>query len=300
LRQQDLGNHRTRAHTVNLQTFILVALQVSIVVTIFGFGLKATKEDLLYVVSRPGRLIRCLLAMFVIMPVLVVALAKEFDFLPAVEIAIVSLALSPVPPLLPKKEGKAAGRASFALSLMVTMALLSVVIVPVGVHLLGLFYGKPFRMGPGAVAKLILTMAMLPLVVGMIVRTLAPVVAEKIASPALLAAEILLPLAGLAIVGASANAILALVGNGTLIAIIVFILAGLMVGHLLGGPDPEDRAVLALSTASRHPGIAMAVAAANYPGNQAIGSAILLYFLVNIVLSIPYVRWQMRRAAAAR
>lgn len=74
----------------------------------------------------------------------------------------------------------------------------------------------------------------------------------------------------------------------------------MMVGHPLGGPDLEDRTVLALSTASRHPGVAMAVAAANYPGNKVIGVAILLYFPVNIVLSIPCVRRMKWRAAAAQ
>lgn len=60
-------------------------------------------------------------------------------------------------------------------------------IVGAGVRLLGLL------IGPDAVAKLILTAAILPLVLGMIVRTLMPVVAEKIAKPVSPAAKILLP-----------------------------------------------------------------------------------------------------------
>jgi len=60
---------------MTLQQLILFALQASIMVTIFGFGLAATKDDLLYVVSRPGLFGRSVLAMFVVMPVLAVALA---------------------------------------------------------------------------------------------------------------------------------------------------------------------------------------------------------------------------------
>ena len=282
-----------------LQQIILFALQASIMVTVFGFGLAATKDDLLYVVSRPGLFGRSVLAMFVVMPVLAVALAKWFDFRPEVEIAIVALAFSPIPPLLPRRQDKAAGRPSHALGLMVTMALLSIAIIPLSTHLLSLFYGQPFAMGPGPIARLILLVVILPLFAGIVVHALIPRLAQRIARPALLVAGILLPVGGVAILIASAHVVMALIGNGTLVVILAFIVAGLAVGHALGGPAPEDRAVLALSTATRHPGIAMTVTAANYPGDHNIAAAILLYFVLNIAVSIPYVMWQRRRLQPA-
>jgi len=284
---------------MTLQQLILFALQASIMVTIFGFGLAAKKDDLLHVVSRPGLFARSVLAMFVVMPVLAVALAKWFDFRPEVQIAIVALAISPIPPLLPRRQDKTAHRPSHALGLMVTMALLSIAIVPLSTHLLGLFYGRPFAMGPGPIARLILVVVILPLFTGMAVQALIPRLAQRIARPALLVASILLPVGGVAILIASAHVVVALIGNGTLAVILAFIVAGLAVGHALGGPAPEDRAVLALSTATRHPGIAITVTAANYPGNHDIAAAILLYFVLNFAVSIPYVMWQRRRLQPA-
>jgi BASS family bile acid:Na+ symporter len=52
----------------------------------------------------------------------------------------------------------------------------------------------------------------------------------------------------------------ALVGNYSIVAIALFSLAGVVVGHLLGGPDPDERTVLGLSTAARHPAMALAIA----------------------------------------
>jgi hypothetical protein len=54
---------------------------------------------------------------------------------------------------------------------------------------------------------------------------------------------------------------------GLLIRSTVLIIAGMavfgpIVGHALGGPDPDNRTVLALSTTSRHPAIALASAVA--------------------------------------
>ncbi len=71
-----------------------------------------------------------------------------------------------------------------------------------------------------------------------------------------------------------------------------------MVGHGLGGPDPEHESVLGLATASRHPGIALAIASANYPLER-FGSVVPLYLVINAIVAIPYVSWQKRKTAHA-
>jgi len=53
---------------MDAKQLVMFALRVSILCTVFGFGLKATKGDLLFLVRRPGLLGRSLLAVFVIMP----------------------------------------------------------------------------------------------------------------------------------------------------------------------------------------------------------------------------------------
>jgi BASS family bile acid:Na+ symporter len=60
---------------------------------------------------------------------------------------------------------------------------------------------------------------------------------------------------------------------------------------VLGGPDPEQASVLALASASRHPGIAFAIASANFPLDR-FGGFLLLYLLVSGIVSIPYTKWR--------
>jgi BASS family bile acid:Na+ symporter len=83
-------------------------------------------------------------------------------------------------------------------------------------------------------------------------------------------------------------ALLALIGDFTLAAIIVFVVTGLSAGHLLGGPDPHDRTVLALSTATRHPGVALAIVRANAPEQGPIVAAMLLCLLAGALVSSGY------------
>jgi len=75
----------------------------------------------------------------------------------------------------------------------------------------------------------------------------------------------------------------------TLLAIAAFVVAGLAAGHMLGGPEPEHATALALSTASTHPAIALAVAKINFPNEMYLGATILLYLIVLTVITVPYV-----------
>lgn len=280
---------------MNPQEIVGLALKVSIVLTLFGFGLEATRDDLLYVLRRPRVLARSLVAMFVIMPLFAILLTTVFHFQRPVMIALIALAISPVPPLLPRKVTKASGLAPYGLGLMVTAASLSILFIPLAIEVIGRYFHKPFAMGPGAVAKLIVLSVLLPLAVGMVFQRLAPDVAARIAKPAGFVAKVLLVLGLVTILIFAFPKSLSLLGNGTLVALIAFIVVGLIVGHLLGGPGSDERVTLALSTACRHPGLALAMAAANIPQEHNVVSAILLYLVLSVLLTMPYIFWRRRR-----
>src|SRR5262249_56108558 len=90
-----------------------------------------------------------------------------------------------------------------------------------------------------------------------------------------------------------------LVGGGTFLILIVFVVICLVSGALLGGPELSNRIVLALSTASRHPGVAMAIVNANRPNPKLALPAILLYMTVSAILSGLFVGWVRRKRRAS-
>ncbi len=50
-------------------------------------------------------------------------------------------------------------------------------------------------------------------------------------------------------------------GNGAMLALAIFIIAGTAVGHFLGGgPRSEDRTTLAMAASARHPAVALEIA----------------------------------------
>ncbi len=281
---------------MDAKQLIILALQVAVLGTVFGFGLNATRDDLLYLVRRPGLLLRSLLSILVVVPFLTVVLVKLFDLRSTVEIVLVALAVSPVPPLLPQRETKAGGRRSYGLGLMVVVGIVAIAAIPLMVGLLARIFERPLAMGPGDIARIVLLAVVLPLVAGMTVRALLPRIAERLNKPVRLVANGLLLVAALALAAGSWQAIWAAIGDGTVFAIVAFLVAALLVGHLLGGPEPEHSTVLALASACRHPAIALAIASANYP-HEHFGGTILLYLLLNLIIALPYMIWQRRKMA---
>lgn len=285
---------------MTLAQLIPLALQASMALGVLWVGLNATPGDLAYLFRKPGLLARSLIAMNVVLPLFTIALAVLFQLHPGVEIALVVLSLSPVPPILPKKEMKAGGTGSYVVALLAVAAVVAIFFVPAAVEFLVRFFGRDARVvGPGAVAWVVGTSVLAPLVAGIILRALAPTFAARIAKPLSTFATALLIVACVPVLFKVWGPIVALIGNFTLLAIAVVILVGLAAGHLLGGPDPDDRTVLALSTATRHPGVALAVAHVSAPNEPAVMAAVLLYLLLGVLVSVPYVQWRERAHARA-
>jgi bile acid:Na+ symporter, BASS family len=279
---------------MDLKQLIVLALQVSIVSIVFSFGLRATLDDVLYLWRRPGLLLRSVLAVLIIMPVVAIVLTQLFQLRNTVEIALLALAISPMPPLLPKKEIKAGGRQSYALALMATMAALAIFIDPIAVQILSWYYGRPLGIAPGVIGRIVLITVFLPLAAGMAVRAWLPDVAVRLSGIVGRAGTMLLSLGALALLAGAWRALWVAVGDGTILAMVGFAGIGLLVGHLLGGPEPDHSVVLGLSTASRHPAIALSIASANFP-DERFGGTILLYLIVGALAAIPYLAWHRRR-----
>jgi len=273
---------------MSLQTLILFVLKASILLNVFAIGLKAGVHDATYMFRRPRKLAKALLAMNILMPLFAVAFVLAFHLKHAVEVALVALAVSPVPPILPRKLRKAGATESDTIGLLVAVGILAIVFVPAAMEILERVFHVPLRMTFASVAALVFITIILPLALGIAVHTLAPVAADRLVNPIAKIASIALLLCAVVILFSGAPAIWELTGNGTLVAIAAFVLVGLLIGHFVGGPKPENRTGLALATASRHPGIAIALAVANFPEEKLAISAVLLYLLVNILVSIPY------------
>ncbi len=272
-------------------------LKASIMIMILALGLTARPADLLYMRIHMGQLCRSLISMYGVMLVLAVVISRLFGLSHTVVIVVVALALAPIPPLLPKKQTRAGGDASHAVGLVVAASLFAVLWIPLAIQILQLAFGIQLKTAETQVATLVFLNLLLPLVVGALIHQRWPALASRYAPILARIGVLIMLLVVVPVLVLLWKPMLGQLRDGTFVVLVLFIVCGLFVGQLLGGPDPEDRTVLALATASRHPGISMTLAHLNFPNDPAVLAVIGLYLILTLVLVPPWLKWRSRSAA---
>ena len=172
----------------------------------FGLALKAGGTSLRTILAEPALLLRSLAAMFVVMPLVAFAIALNLELDRPLLIALLLIALAPVPPLLPAKQLKAGGDSGYVLGLLVVSALAAVVVVPAGVEALDRIFHRDFDLPWSVTARVVATSVLLPVIAGLAVARLAPALAGRIAGPVSSASSALLLLLFVPVVVSSGDA----------------------------------------------------------------------------------------------
>jgi len=282
---------------MDIAILLRIAIVVSVMLIVVALGLRCALADAAYLLHRPSLLARSLVAMNVIMPLVALWLVSSFDFKTPVKVALVALAISPLPPFLPGKRLKLTSR-GYVYGIVVAAAVCSVVLVPATAALLSAHFHTQ-HVGAVKVFLVVALTVLAPLSIGLFIQRIRPTQAAGFAAILSKVGMGLLIAACIPVLAMEWPTIRSLIGDGTLVAAIVLSGVGLLIGHLLGGPAPENRTVLALATASRHPGVALVAGiSASAQAPQLVTVAVLLAFVVSMVISAPYAAWRKRVHAA--
>ena len=234
--------------------------------------------------------------MYVLTPLIAVLLVLVFNAPLPVKIAVLLMAISAGAPALPKKLFKLGANPPYVYSLAVIMALLAIVTVPLSLAALSAFFDRDASVPLGQVATVITTGFLAPLLAGMVVRYFWPTLAERIGEPLITAAGIVLLVLILLIVATNFSVIVG-IGVPAFLLIVVMTLASLAVGHVLGGPDPNDRTTLAVACATRFPALGLLIASLNFPNAKPL-PIVVAYLLTANLTVIPYMRWRKTQRGA--
>jgi BASS family bile acid:Na+ symporter len=280
---------------MTIDALVRLGLLISIWLIVLSLGARASVQSALFVLRRPAALARAAAAIFVVVPAFAVVLAATAPLAPAIKFAIVAMSVAPVPPILPYKQMKAGGQGDYAVGLLVAASLISMVLTPLLVTLAAHLLRTEAHVAVGQVARPLLLSIGIPLAAGMLLHAASEGAAVSLADVAQKVGFLLLLVLFAVMVGAAARQILGLLGNGAALAIAATVAVGLLAGHLLGGG--RDSGALALAAATRHPGVALAIAEMSFPDQRkSITAAILLYLLITAHVSAPYARWMRGRS----
>jgi predicted Na+-dependent transporter len=273
-----------------LRDLLLVIIPLASFVT----GLQAQRggEHLWH---RPAQLGRDLLAVLLLVPLWVVVLTRVIPLpLPVhagLLIAALCLGIGPVASV--KQLSAKNPRAGEALELNLIMLVIAIAYVPLAAAGAALLFGRQLPLDFGAIAKVVLARALVPLLLGIGVARLAPKFAVRgvpIISKFVNVTTLLIVLVALV---ALRRELVGVGGLGWLTAVVAAAGAA-VIGHLLGGADAQSRGVLAVASVMRFPALALTIAQA-LPNGRRVLPGVLAYVMASLLVVTAYGMLTKRR-----
>jgi BASS family bile acid:Na+ symporter len=280
-----------------LKEYLPLALRGSLFLLVLAVGMDSSMQQATFVIRQPRILLRSVFALAVVVPAFAALVVAVLPLEGFVKIGIMLMAVSPLPPFMPMKDISAGGRRRYVYGLLVAVSLLAVVMVPITVAILAHVFGTAASIGAEPVLHLLLVSIIIPFTAGMLIHHLAPERSEHAAAIVNKTAAALLLLCMLPILVEMMPAVWRLIGDGSVLTVVLVAVGALLAGHVLGGPDQQDRGALAIACTTRHPGVALLVAHQNFPEPQ-IKAVILLFLIVGVLVCLPYQVWFKRHRLA--
>ena len=282
--------------------FVLSRLQgllvtISLVAMMAAMGTQLTRGDIRRTIREYNLVSRWVVANLLAVPLFAVLLGVVFDLPRSIRVGLLLVAVAPGAPFIPQLVAMTRANSNEAVRLTAALTIVATVTVPVLVAAMLTLLDAETRFAPWRFLLPLLVVLVVPLVVGGAVRDRRPALAT-------LAARWLARLAGVSMLAALTIVVVkdlsgalrlftVLFGTGALLVIVLFVLATILVGWLTGGPNPQNRRILALGTAGRNINIALFIATGAFPESEA-DAGIVTFATVMIVVSL-LVAWYWRR-----
>jgi BASS family bile acid:Na+ symporter len=257
-----------------------------------GFGLRVS--EIVAPLRNRRLVILSLLANFVVMPFVALALAKMLRLDESMGIGLLLLGMSGGAPFLPTLAQISKGNLAFAVGLMVLLMVITVGYLPIVLPILL----PGVSVDPAQIAKSLVLLMLLPLGAALAVKAYRPDIAGKVKPFFDKASSLsLIALMGLQTL-LNVRSVIAVFGTGGIFAGVVFLAVGFFCGWALGGSDSSTRTVLGLGTAQRNIAAALVVASQSFDDPQVV-VMVVVTAIVGLLTLMPLSRSLGRRAPAA-
>jgi BASS family bile acid:Na+ symporter len=266
---------------------------LGIVCSMLAMGLGLTLSQIIQPLKNARLVILALLANFVLVPLLAYGITRIIPLEESLRIGLIVLATCAGAPFLVLEARGAKANLAVAVGLMSLLMVVTIFYLPVVLPLLL----TGVEVDAGAIAQSLIVLMLLPLILGLLIKSHAPDTAKdwaptmnKIGSLGIL----LLLVVGL---GLNLANVISLIGTRGFLALLLFIAGSLLIGFALGGRDPGTRTVIGLGTAQRNVSAAILITLTNFAGTMAVPYVLVAAILLPLIL-ISTARWLGARSEA--
>ena len=271
---------------------IKISLPLSVIANMFGLGLKVFWSEVAAFRDRRLLILRSIATVVLLVPLAALGIILLLKPTPAVAVGLAILLASPAAPMQLLRVASKGGSLPYMVTLHLCLALLALLTVPATLYLFSLVLGFQIEAGVPAVAKVVGMTVLVPVGIGILLRSFSPRIADAIGPAVSKVAIIVLLISGLFVLAMTYRD-LARMELWSYFSMAAVVVASLGIGHLLGPRDPKERTTLAMECASRGLGLALTIAMLHFSLHQ-IMPVVVPYVVVFTVISAIYLRVRKR------
>jgi BASS family bile acid:Na+ symporter len=265
---------------------------VFVVSSVLGVGLSLTVSEIMAPLRRVRLVALSLLANFVVVPAVAVAITKVMSLSEPAAVGLILLGAAAGAPFLPKLVEVAKGDLAFSVALMVLLMIGSLAYLPLVLPLLL----PGVSVNSRKIAESLLVTMILPLGVGLCLKALRESLAVRLRPLMGRLSNISLLIALVLISAMNSQRLLEMVSTRAIPAVALFVGVSFGAGYVLGGFDRDARPVLGLGTAARNFPAALLVGGQNFDDPN-VAILVLVAALLSLLILVPLARASARRRA---
>lgn len=271
--------------------------RIVVFLALFGMGLRLSREVLAEIRTYPGALAKALVAAVVLVPLgglILGYLYKQWGLPAEVGFGLILLVACPGAPMLTQRTGKAGGDFEFSAALQLLCGAVAILITPAILWSYAQYFPNlRANVEFWPIAKQVATIQFLPLSLGLATRLLWFEAVEAV-TPVFLSVTNKLRLVYLVMVVIPSLPVVIKAGMLPIVAVVLFAVMALLLGHLMGGPDLTYQAAIAVGCVARNLGLALFIAILNRDYLNVLPT-LVGYALLGSLVTLPYSKWMQHR-----
>ena len=266
----------------------------------FSIGLRTSSGELLNIVRDRRLLGRTLLANCILIPAIGLLLVFAFSLNPDATTGILLLAAIPGTPIALQFTRLAKTRLAFTATMTFVLSVVSIATTPLAIEVMRRTGQRNERPLLILIASIALYVA-LPLCAGLWTVRRVPQTASRLELPLGVVATIVFLLLMWETRLLRHEAFNAVIGGGSVLAMLLLLLLSMLIGWMIGGPDAERRRILATSTGMRNVIVVLYIARYCLPAtNVYMVPLVYLSLMVptNLLFHLAFTGWNKLRHKA--
>jgi bile acid:Na+ symporter, BASS family len=271
-----------------------VAMLSFVVSSMLAMGTGLTVGEIVAALRNHRLIVVALLANFVLMPLGALTLAKVLWLDEPLGVGLLVLGCAAGAPFLPKLAQLSRGNLPFAVGAMVLLMIITVGYLPIVLPLLL----PEVTVNPAKIAQSLIVLMLLPLGVGLFVKARHGRLSARVKPLLDRLSSISLVLLILLISVVNFDKVLQVFGTRGILAGLLFIAFGCLMGWLFGGPGDDTRRVLALGTGQRNIAAALVVGSQSFT-DPGVTVMVVVVAIIGLVTMMPLAGMLGRRVPAA-